>query len=251
MEGPSLMPEGTGYQGQGHAWDPNRTDIVDLLQTAEPISIEPIYYGSNHTFLVTLDGGEAGQSLAVYKPARGEYPLYDFPDGTLFRREIATWMVDNLLAWNLVPPTVRTDSLYGRGSLQLFIEAHDSGQVNVRELRRLCLLDLLINNADRKPEHLLIGDNEKLWAIDHGLTFHYQPKLRTVLWHFAGTALTPDDLADLKRLRIELGRDGGQRDKLRDLLSNREWSGFIARLERLIADGCFPDPRYKAVPYRW
>jgi hypothetical protein len=239
------------FQAGGNAWSPARADILDLLRTSETTRIEPIYYGSNHTFLVQLDAGMAGTSLAVYKPARGEYPLYDFPDGTLYRREIATWLVDSALGWDLVPPTIKTDGVYGPGSLQLFIEGHERGQVEVFELKRLCLLDLLVNNADRKPEHLLVGDHGKLWAIDHGLTFHYQPKLRTVLWHFAGSPIPSDDLADLKRLRIEISRNGSARDELRELISSREWSGLISRLDRLLQDGCFPDPRYKPVPYRW
>jgi hypothetical protein len=251
MDGPSASGASGGYQDQGQAWDPSRPDIVDLMTTADQVEIEPIYYGSNHTFLVTLECDEAGRSLAVYKPARGEYPLYDFPTGTLYRREIASWVINDALGWNLVPPTVHAQGAYGTGSLQLFIEAHQGGEIALLELRRLCLLDILYNNADRKAEHCLVGDNGKLWGIDHGLTFHFQPKLRTVLWHFAGSSLAADDLADLKRLRIMLTRNSEYERSLRDLLSKREWSALLARLDRLIADACFPDPRYKAVPYRW
>lgn len=249
MDGPPAS--GEGYQAHGHAWDPSRSDIVELLKTAEHIEIEPIYYGSNHTFLVTLDCDQAGRSLAVYKPARGEYPLYDFPNGTLYRREIASWVVNSMLGWNVIPPTVESEGAYGIGSLQIFIEGHPTGEIAVTELRRLCLLDILCNNADRKAEHCLVGDNGKLWGIDHGLTFHHQPKLRTVLWHFAGSKLAADDLADLKRLRIMLNRSDDAERSLRRLLSRREWSALLARLDRLIDDGCFPDPRYKSVPYRW
>jgi hypothetical protein len=251
MEGPMASGTSNGFQAQGQAWDPSRPDIVDLLSAADHVEIEPIYYGSNHTFLVTLECDEAGRSLAVYKPARGEYPLYDFPNGTLYRREIASWVVDDILGWSVVPPTVSSQGAYGVGSLQLFIEAHQSGEIALLELRRLCLLDILYNNADRKAEHCLVGDNGKLWGIDHGLTFHSQPKLRTVLWHFAGSRLASDDLADLKRLRIVLSQQGVGLSRLRDLLSRREMSALLARLDRLIADGAFPDPRHKAVPYRW
>lgn len=251
MNGPLASGAGSGYQAQGQAWNPLRPDIVDLLKTADHVEIEPIYYGSNHTFLVTLDAGQVGRSLAVYKPARGEYPLYDFPNGTLYRREIASWLVNDMLGWSLIPPTVSAEGVYGIGSLQLFIEAHAGGEITTLDLRHLCLLDILYNNADRKAEHCLVGDNNKLWGIDHGLTFHYQPKLRTVLWHFAGSKIASDDLADLKRLRIMLaGREGGD-EGLRALLSKREWNALLARLDRLIEEGCFPDPRYKAVPYRW
>jgi hypothetical protein len=241
----------SGYQTQGQAWDPSRPDIVELLRIADQVEIEPIYYGSNHTFLVTLECDEAGRSFAVYKPARGEYPLYDFPIGTLYRREIASWAVNEILGWSVIPPTVSSVGVYGVGSLQLFIEGHQGGEITVFELRHLCLLDILYNNADRKAEHCLVGDKGKLWGIDHGLTFHYQPKLRTVLWHFAGSKLAADDIADLKRLHIVLNRQDGDDLGLRALLSKREWNALVARLDRLIADGCFPDPRYKGVPYRW
>lgn len=251
MDGPLTADTGGDFQDRGQAWNPFRPDIVDLLRQADAVEIEPIYYGSNHTFLVTIECAGAGHSLAVYKPARGEYPLYDFPNGTLYRREIASFLVNDLLGWNVIPPTVAGDGVYGRGSLQLFIEAHDGGEITVAELRRLCLLDVLYNNADRKAEHCLVGDDGKLWGIDHGLTFHHQPKLRTVLWHFAGTKLASDDLADLKRLRIVLRRKDGGDTGLRSLLSTREWYALLARLDRLIAEECFPDPRYKSVPYRW
>jgi hypothetical protein len=251
MDGPLASGASNGYQAQGQAWDPSRPDIVDLLETADQVEIEPIYYGSNHTFLVTVESDGAGRSLAVYKPGRGEYPLYDFPNGTLYLREIASWLVNDILGWNVIPPTVKCHGVYGVGSLQLFIEAQQGGEIALLELRRLCLLDILYNNADRKAEHCLVGDQGKLWGIDHGLTFHHQPKLRTVLWHFAGSKIASDDLADLKRLRIVLTQNGAREPKLRDLLSKREWNALLARLDRLIADGCFPDPRYKAVPYRW
>jgi hypothetical protein len=251
MNGPVKSGASSGYQAQGQAWDPARSDIVDLLKVADQVEVEPIYYGSNHTFLVTLECAGAGRSLGVYKPARGEYPLYDFPHGTLYRREIASWVVSDILGWNVIPPTVSGDGAYGIGSLQLFIEAHQGGEITVLELRRLCLLDILYNNADRKAEHCLVGDNGKLWGIDQGLTFHYQPKLRTVLWHFAGSKISASDLADLKRLRIVLNRQPGGDAELGNLLSKREWNALLGRLDGLIADGCFPDPRYKPVPYRW
>jgi hypothetical protein len=251
MEGPRGSGARAGYQELGRAWDPFRPDVMSLLETAAFDEIEPIYYGSNHTFLATLRSDEEGESLAVYKPARGEYPLYDFPNGTLYRREVASWELSELLRWSVVPPTIVTSGTYGVGSLQLFIEAHAGGEVSVAELRRLCLLDLLLNNADRKAEHCLVGDGGKLWGIDHGLTFHHQPKLRTVLWHFAGSRIQVDDLADLKRARIELGRGTERAAALRGLISSREWNALLARLDRLIGDGCFPDPRYKPVPYRW
>jgi hypothetical protein len=240
------------YQLGGNAWSPDRPDLLELLSTAEHTASQPIYYGSNHTFLVTLDGGAAGESFAVYKPARGEYPLYDFPNGTLYRREIATWLVDCLLGWGVVPPTVEAQGRHGVGSLQLFIDAAASAEVEVDELRPVALLDVLINNADRKSEHFLPGIDGRIWGIDHGLTFHSQPKLRTVLWHFAGLPLLPEERADLERLRTALWkRTDPCAGQLADLVSKTEWRALLDRLNRLLDSGRFPDPRYRPVPYRW
>lgn len=242
----------TGFQTKGRAWNPERFDIVELLERARHDHIAPIYYGSNHCFLVTLDGGAAGKSLSIYKPAQGEYPLYDFPSGTLYRREVATWLVDSLLGWNLVPPTVVTHGRFGIGSLQLFIESYPQGQLQIHELQRLCLLDAAVNNADRKSDHCLLGENGKLWGIDHGLTFHVHSKLRTVLWHFSGTSIPESEKKDLERL-LTLARECKlpEAQRLRELLATGEWRALCERLERLVQSGRFPDPRYKAVPYRW
>jgi hypothetical protein len=246
---PDDMPR---FQEDGIAWNPLRPDAELLLQRGKCIDLQPIYYGSNHCFLASIDSGEEGRSLAVYKPARGEYPLYDFASGTLFRREVGSWLVNKLLGWSLIPPTVEMNGRYGAGSLQLFIEARDSGEVEVDELKRLALLDFLLNNADRKADHLLVGDEGKLWGIDHGLTFHVQPKLRTVLWHFAGAPIPPEWTRDLRTLRKRLhDRANADAERLRGLLSAGEWRALVERLNRLIESEAFPNPRQKSVPYRW
>lgn len=241
-----------GFQPGGRAWNPRRSDIAELLRDSIHATIQPIYYGSNHTFLVTLDGGEAGRSFGVYKPARGEYPLYDFPTGTLYQREVATWLTDVLLGWQLVPPTVLSTGRYGPGSLQIFIDAVDEGEVEVKHLQRLCLLDLVTNNADRKAEHCLLDAENSLWGIDHGLTFHAQPKLRTVLWHFAGHEIEEDELAALRRLHRELGAcRHPETRQLSRLISRSELAALRQRTQSLLDTGRFPNPRYKPVPYRW
>lgn len=250
---PATSPlNSSGFQHGGRAWDPFRPDILDLLRDSTHAEIRPIYYGSNHTFLVTLDGGPAGSSYAIYKPARGEHPLYDFADGSLYRREIGTYLVAALLGWPLVPPTVRTEGRFGSGSLQLFVESYGGGEIDAAELRRMVLLDVLVNNADRKGEHVLLGEDNRLWGIDHGLTFHAQPKLRTVLWHFAGEPIPVKDLDTLHALEGEL-RWPRQDEAcaLRDLLARVEWRALLGRVQRLVQTGHFPDPRYKSVPYRW
>jgi uncharacterized repeat protein (TIGR03843 family) len=162
---------------------------------------------SNATLLVEaeLDGETA---LAVYKPIRGERPLWDFPPG-LFRRELAAWYLSEALGWGLVPLTVeREDGPYGAGSLQLFVAADfEQHYFTLREeeryhdrLRRICAFDVIANNADRKSGHCLLAEGGTIYAIDNGLCFHVEPKLRTVIWDFAGEPLPPAILDDLRRL---------------------------------------------------
>lgn len=242
----------SGFQPGGHAWDPKRYDIPELLATSTQTRMQPIYYGSNHTFLVTLDAGQEGKSLAVYKPARGEYPLYDFPTGTLYKREVATWVLSCMLGWQVIPPTVVAHGKHGIGSVQLYIEAEASGEIDADDLRKLVLIDLMANNADRKAEHCLPGPDNSLWGIDHGLTFNVAPKLRTVLWHFAGEPIGDDE--QMKMLDVVDALDSPSEPlacSLRDLLSPQEIRALSQRAERLVDFGEFPNPRYKPVPYRW
>lgn len=251
MDQARISPPG-GFQPGGQAWDPTRPDILELLSNGAHFETQPIYHGSNYTFLVMIDAGPSGQSFAIYKPARGEYPLYDFPSGTLYRREVATYLVDRLLGWSLVPPTVVGHGRHGEGSVQLFIEASDGGEIGVPELQRLVLLDQITNNADRKAEHLLVSGQSKLWGIDHGLTFHVQPKLRTVLWHFAGRAIPADDCRDIRHFADGLQRvSTDDAIQLKEFLNQSEWRALCGRAARLLDTGRFPDPRYKPVPYRW
>jgi hypothetical protein len=238
-----------GYQPGNMAWSPDRSDICELLRTARHRETHSILYGSNTCYLVLLDAGSQGCSFAVYKPARGEYPLWDFPQGSLYRREVASFRLDHLLGWNLIPPTIVTKGRYGVGSLQLFIEEYPQEPLPVAALRKMALLDCVLNNADRKTEHLLVGAGGHLWGIDHGLTFHVQPKLRTVLWHFAGLPIEKTELADLEHLRAVLESPVGK--AVHELLDPAESRALLRRLENLIRSGHFPNPRYKAVPYRW
>jgi uncharacterized repeat protein (TIGR03843 family) len=162
---------------------------------------------SNATLLVEAEL-EGESALAVYKPVRGERPLWDFPRG-LFRRELAAWHLSEALGWGLVPLTVeREDGPYGAGSLQLFIAADfEQHYFTLREderhhdrLRRICAFDVLANNADRKSGHCLLAEDGAIYAIDNGLCFHVEPKLRTVIWDFAGDRLPSSILDDLRRL---------------------------------------------------
>jgi uncharacterized repeat protein (TIGR03843 family) len=144
------------------------------------------------------------------------------------------------------------DGRHGIGSIQLFIESKTEGEIRVEELKRLVLLDVVTNNADRKGEHCLLGRDGSLWGIDHGLTFNAQPKLRTAIWHFAGDEIPRGMRADLGQLQAAMARCETPRIKqLADLVSRQEFLALRNRIQRLLSESRFPDPKYKAVPYRW
>jgi uncharacterized repeat protein (TIGR03843 family) len=186
------------------------TTALDLLARGEVTVKGRMPRSSNATFLVelALDGATA---LAVYKPERGERPLWDFPPG-LHRREIAAYLLSEALGWGLVPPTAPREGPLGEGSLQLFVPAdfrqHYFTLLESAEhheaLRRICLFDLVANNADRKSGHCLLVPDDRIYAIDNGLTFHAEPKLRTVIWDFGEEPIAPALLDDLRRV---LGED--------------------------------------------
>lgn len=196
---------------------------------------------SNYTFLARLElSGDSGAALAVYKPAQGESPLWDFPAGSLHRREVAAYRLARFLGWPLIPPTVtRERAPMGVGSLQLFIEAEsrnaffDIRDDTPEELLPVALFDVLTNNADRKAGHHLRDGSGRLWVIDHGLTFHADPKLRTIIWDFAGEPLPPAFRSDLERASAAL-ESGELRGRLRGLASARELQLLRRRVDGVL-----------------
>ncbi|HEX2994341.1 MAG TPA: SCO1664 family protein [Anaerolineales bacterium] len=205
-------------------------------------------WGSNYAALVTVSDGDLKRT-AVYKPQRGERPLWDFPDGTLCMREVMAYVISQATGWGLVPPTVLRDGPHGLGSLQLFIE-HDP-DVNyfslddsfVDQLRCYVLFDYVINNADRKGGHLLLDDKGKLWGIDHGLTFHSMPKLRTVIWEFAGQKVDAALLAPIQKMYERLlCADDDLRASIEKLLSAVEVTALIRRIKQLLDCQTYPTP---------
>jgi len=213
--------------------------------------------GSNYTFLVSLI--HAGRSLeAVYKPLRGEMPLWDFPQETLAEREVATYELSEFLDWKLVPPTIiRADGPLGRGSLQLFIP-HDPRQnyfgmdaAQRQRLRPAAAFDLLTNNADRKGSHILLDQDGHVWLIDHGLCFHAQPKLRTVIWDFRGEEIPAELLTDIEKLLCELEESTSLRQCLRTHLSSAEISALAARARHILLQPIYPQPDAQRRPYPW
>jgi uncharacterized repeat protein (TIGR03843 family) len=223
--------------------------ILTTLQQGD-ISIKGEFlWGSNYTFLVEVV--RAGVSLqAVYKPTRGERPLWDFPAATLAKREVAAYVFSEAIGWSLVPPTVYArKGPIGPGSVQLFIE-HDPEYhyFNFREsdrkrLKPTVLFDILINNADRKGSHVLVGPDDHLWLIDHGICFHIEDKLRTVIWDYAGEPLSEDMCADISRMVDKL-REPGSRlaADLKKYLNSEEIKAIVERADRLLASGHFPNP---------
>jgi hypothetical protein len=211
-------------------------------------------WGSNFTFLVELANCDLE---AVYKPSQGERPLWDFPPESLAGREVAAYHLSEALGWGLVPPTVyRPDGPAGPGSLQLRIK-HDPelhyftfGEATRQRLRPTALFDLLLNNADRKGGHILLDPEDHIWLIDHGICFHAEPKLRTVVWDFVGEELPKELAADLRTLAPQLAA-GRLSDDLLRYLSGAELEALQQRLERLLAEGRYPSPPEdeRAVPW--
>jgi hypothetical protein len=234
-------------QDQVEVLAPDRA--LHLLSEGE-IEVEGLIpWSSNATLLVTVSDAEF-TSLAVYKPQRGERPLWDFRHGTLGLRELASYLVAEALGWHFVPPTVLRRGPHGLGSLQLFVHAlEDAHFFSIQDdasycedLMRLAAFDVVANNADRKAGHCIIDLHGRLWAIDNALTFHHDPKLRTVIWDFAGQPLPGQILADLRDLKVQLGGDAPLNRALAQLLSDRELAALGRRLERLIRTGRFPQP---------
>ncbi len=214
--------------------------------------------GSNYTFLVTVS--HAGQEFqAVYKPVKGEQPLWDFPENSLTGREVAAYLLSEALGWGLVPYTIlREDGPYGAGSLQQFIDYNPNYHyfnfkpADKERLRPVALFDHLTNNADRKGSHIFFEKGTRhLYAIDHGLCFHDEDKLRTVLWDFAGEPLPEALVADLQRVRGELTSPLGLYTALAAFLTPLEISALDQRALELIETGIFPQPPTyrRAFPY--
>lgn len=215
-------------------------DVREVLTRGELTVKGRLPWSSNATFLVeaTLDDTAA---LGVYKPERGERPLWDFPAG-LFRRELAAWHLSEALGWDVVPLTIERDGPYGQGSVQRFIAADfEQHYFTLREnskhhdhLKRICAFDLVANNADRKSGHCLLAEDGAIYGIDNGLCFHADPKLRTVIWDF-GEEPVPSPLLDaLRRLAEGLPRALGE------LLAPDECQALLKRARALVKHAKFP-----------
>jgi uncharacterized repeat protein (TIGR03843 family) len=201
-----------------------------------------------------------GDLLAVWKPTAGERPLFDFPIGTLTRREVAAYLVSEALGWGIVPPTLLRDGPHGEGMAQQWIEVDPAADVidmvngDDPRLRRIAAFDAVVNNTDRKAGHLLPLPGGHLHAVDHGVTFSAVPKLRTVLWAWEGEPFDGDELAGLARVRDALGsavEPGPLAVALGELLFVGEVAATRERVAELLASGVFPspNPEWPAIPW--
>lgn len=219
-----------------------RRELTSLLDRGNIEVLGLMPNASNYTFLARIFEGDE-QALAVYKPEVGETPLWDFPDGTLGLREVAAFEVAREIGWPDVPPTVLRDGPHGTGSVQLFIDSDPAEHyftmrdTRLEDFRRVALFDAVVNNADRKGGHCLLGTDNRIWLIDHGVCFHVEPKLRTVVWDFAGQTIGEGDLEDLRRFASMLPLE-----RLTGLLAGMEIEALAHRLDTLVGSGRFPVP---------
>jgi uncharacterized repeat protein (TIGR03843 family) len=230
-------------------------DALTLLRAGE-VSVEGRLVDASNATLYCAISCDGITAASVYKPVAGERPLWDFPDGSLAEREVAAYEVSAASGWAIVPPTVYRDGPLGPGMVQLWISEDDTADlvrlIRGRDgvpVRRIAVFDAVINNADRKGGHLLPTAAGHVYGVDHGVTFHVEDKLRTVLWQWAGNRLPADIVADLESLRAQFDVRLGQR--LHELLTAREVRRTVRRMDRLLSTGRHPEPSddWPAVPW--
>lgn len=262
--------------------DTSAEDVLQLLQDGE-LEVEGRLTDASNTVLRVWAELSGSRIPAVYKPVRGERPLWDFPDGTLAARERAAYLVSVAGGWSCIPPTVLRDGPFGEGSVQQWVGALDeredpdllrvdpprgvpSGYLPVvglsdeddaplvvshasdEQLRDIALLDIVLNNADRKGS-ALIPEADRLYAVDHGLTLHEEDKLRTVLWGFAGSRLRTDEVQRVSELQDAVAGTLGQ--QLRELVTRAELEALEARIAILLRQARFPEPPDHRHPLPW
>jgi hypothetical protein len=235
-----------------------REEIHDLLVRADVRALESIPWSSNYTFAAQLSTEGYPPFLAVYKPRRGEIPLWDFPDGTLYKRERAAYLTAIAFGWDFIPPTVIRDGPHGVGSFQLLVDVEPRSDYftykdnHTSEVQCIGLFDVLANNADRKAGHVLRDRHGKLWGIDHGLTFNTQPKLRTVIWDWEGEPIPGPLKHQLEAFQRDPKRVAELRKQLLELLAGPEVDLFFKRLDAVVSRGCWPPmTSRRSVPWPW
>jgi hypothetical protein len=237
---------------------PHTTQLNDPtpLATGELEVLGALPDSSNSALLVRCHG-EAEPVIAVYKPMRGEAPLWDFPDGTLHRREVAAYELSRALGWPSIPATVLRDGPFGIGSVQRFVRFDPAEHFFTMEVERadvfrhVALFDLVANNADRKAGHCLLAEDGEIWMIDHGLCFSVDPKLRTVIWSFIDEEIPAPAVEDIQRVVEDLSTGGSLARALASLLEPEETATTLGRAEALLSLGRFPEPEPGVRPFPW
>ena len=229
-------------------------EVLHLLRDGDLEVEGRLVDASNATLYCTarLDGVAAA---VVYKPVRGERPLWDFPDGTLAGREVSAYLVSQATGWDVVPPTVMRNGPFGPGMCQLWVEVDESVDLAALarsahpDLRRMAVFDAVVNNADRKGGHLLPRPDGRVQGVDHGICFSVEDKLRTLLWQWRGQRLTEEAVHVLSSLRAQL--EGPLADALHELLTASEVRATVARVDRLLSTGRHPHPSedWPAIPW--
>jgi len=233
------------------------SSLVDAMQSGELSVTGRLVDASNATLygaIKPIDGAESDEIRVIYKPVAGERPLWDFPDGNLANREYAAFLISEIAEWNLVPTTILREGPFGPGMVQQWIDIDETVDLALFYsqdhplLRKLALFDAVINNTDRKIGHLLPTADGKLLGCDHGVTFHHEDKLRTVLWQWAGMAISDQEIIELRKLAEEILKE---QVVFQELLTEIELQALFARIERLISTGIFPEPsdEWPAVPW--
>lgn len=254
--------------------------VLAVLERGELDVTGRLVQASNGTFYAQarLDGCEL---TCVYKPIRGERPLWDFTDGTLADREVAAYLISEAAGWTVVPATVMRDGPFGPGMAQHWIDVTDDEPVSIvpegevpdgwlhvldaydtrdrpvslvhedtERLRRMAVFDVVVNNADRKGGHVLPDESGTLYGCDHGVTLHQEHKLRTVLWGWAGEPLGDDEATALEELRSRIG-EAGLREQLHSHLVPAEYDALLARIDRLLTRRRMPNPSGRGPSIPW
>ncbi|MFL2639982.1 MAG: SCO1664 family protein [Dehalococcoidia bacterium] len=221
--------------------------LNQILEQGDFLDVKEIYDGTNRVF-DTLIGTPAENVRAIYKPKSGEAPLYDFPRGTLFQREHASYLVSEALSWDIVPTTTIRTGPYGIGSVQEYID-HDSNSTYIElkktheyRLQEFAVFDIITNNADRKGTHFLLDQNDQIWGIDHGLTFSTDYKLRTVVWDFIGDSIPDKIIRDLKTIDERISTGSSLFSSINQLIDKDELAALKDRISLLIDLQIFPFP---------
>jgi uncharacterized repeat protein (TIGR03843 family) len=234
-------------------------EALPLLECGEITGGHRMPWGSNYTFLVRIDAGEGKYLRAIYKPRDGERPLWDYSHGTLYKREYATFVLSRALGWPNVPRTLIREGPYGIGSMQLYIDCDPEItyfnliEEKAEDFQKFAIFDLVINNGDRKAGHCLLGQDGRVWSIDHGLTFHTSFKLRTVMLEFWGRPIPKPLVKDMEGLLEKLETPAHSLTcALSEMIAPAEMKALLRRRQVITRDPRLPtlDP-YHNVPWPW